>query len=193
MQTRGKMFGLISLSIVSVLSIALFMWRFISLWIEVDKYSDYYEDVDMFLIIKIVGILCLCLTFALLSITYVGFDIKETSTKNVILVIEYALGLLEFMFYVVCAFCLSNYQVVFFNYLFLSSIISIINTFLIFSITKKEKSVEKSEERSTEEIVINDEINKLKAKIRIKNLEEEYFSLKAQLEEKNQKNLEKQE
>lgn len=76
-------------------------------------------------------------------------------------------------------------------YLIVSGIISVLMSFSIFNFNKgnnqEENSedviqVENNENVSDEEKSIQDEIKKLKNKIRIKNLEEEYLNLRAQLD-----------
>ena len=173
---------------------------------------DYYNDINFGSLdyIKVIMIIGICLTVLLSLISLSLLMIKNHDTKRALLIISITMVLLVIIFYFVSRFICGdyftvamfeteNYEMLYLYdfaykfhinaiYMLISLVISLISCFVTFSLSndffnKEPKNKQETENNeNNEEDVLTYEIKKLKAQIRIKNLESEYLKLKSELD-----------
>lgn len=204
-EKNEKIISLIVVSIINILCIAKFFIDMIANWFLMDgilNSSNYYEDyiqyISNFTNFKVILIFTLCICIAILVLSFCLFAIKKKHTRSAIFTINIILLFLLITFVFIGTFICGGtyYGRICFNlflsnckFLIISSLLSVVSGFIICSFANalNTEETKKEYEEKPEETVIIEEINKLKAKIRIKNLEKEYFELQNQLNETNKK------
>lgn len=214
---REKIFGLICLSIINVLCLVKFLIDLIDGWKSMDllvqTMNEYGHDTSaiasVFDSAKIIFTMSLCLTVILFVLSIIFFCLKNKNAKSAMFIICIAIVFSIVVFYFINLFTnrgTVNYLQDDFYYLSLimnainsagpcliiSSVASLFNAWIICNLSKEniKQEVSKVEENKEDpvESALSEEIAKLKAKIRIKNLEKEYLNLKLQIDEDNELN-----
>ncbi|MBR1988246.1 MAG: hypothetical protein IKA36_04300 [Clostridia bacterium] len=164
--------------------------------------------------IKVILIAIACISILLLILSFVYLFIKNENVKKGLFIVAVSLVLLGIIFFFVArftsedlltksvwlsedenavTFCMASDQ--FYKnsiYLIFCLIVIVIMHLTSFSLSneylksEEDQIEDKNNDRTKnqEEITLNEEIDKLKAKIRIKDLEHEYLKLKSQLDKK---------
>ncbi len=174
------------------------------------EYIDEIIDFSSINYIKVIMIMLICLAILLLICSCLYLAIRNINVKRGILLVGMSLLLLAVVFFFVSRFiCADYYSKDIVNgseakellclfgeeyhqnaiYLIFTFITAMTMHFVALSLSNdymKDGETEEgpiSEVATVEENELNEEIAKLKAKIKIKNLEQEYLKLKAQLDE----------
>ena len=130
-----------------------------------------------FLIYEIIS---LVFVFISLILPYISLPFKDGEIRNKFLSINIIMSL--FLIIVSFIYIFIEPIVIIFSFLiFISEICNIVLHLICLSINVRTLSNEKV--ASVEEVAIKEEIEKLRAKVRIKNLEKEYLELKSKLDE----------
>ena len=177
-------------------------------YVEYAEYVDF-GSIDY---IKVIMIIICCLAMVALLISLAHLFIKNANVKRGVLIVMFAILTLGIIFFFVSRLACGDVyskKVLFASddyyylkkfgyefhinavYLIVSFVISLLISFIAFSLSNEysndQDKISKDEDVKTfdseEERVLNEEINKLKAKIKIKDLESEYLKLKSKLDE----------
>ena len=220
MGKRESLFTIFCLSIFNILCLIEFFINFsnINKIIDLLKLSNQYYDTAQIGLFKFVTILLICFTISAFIISFVFIAIKDNNVKKLLLITEFMLITLIFVFYFILVFNNNVYdlesysninstnetieytiKILFFSnasYLIYSNIFIVLSTFASFHYSnllyeenrtdeqiKNQDDSEINNKKSQTEACLENEIEKLKSKIRIKDLEKEYLSLKNKLDE----------
>ena len=118
------------------------------------------------------------MVLSFLTLTFKDLEIrKKVLIVNILLFLALAICTFIFLF-------ASPVEILTLFFCLISGLINIVATIISSSIVSNYTECKTNEEKNSEETILKDEIDKLKAKIRIKNLESEYLKLKSELEDK---------
>jgi len=169
-----KLFGLKEkILLLVVLTILNIFALVISILIIVNLETDYI----------VLEIILTSFMFLGMALSFLTLAFKDLEIRKKVLIVN----ILFFLGLAICTFIFlfaNPIEILTLFFCLISGLINIIITIISSSIISNLNENKTNQETNSEETILQDEINKLKAKLRIKNLESEYLKLKSELEEK---------